>query len=233
MPIISVKNLSVVYGLNHALKNVSFDVMAGDYVCLAGPNGAGKTTLAKALLGLTPVQSGIIEIFDVKLRDFRDWHKIGYLPQKGSAFNPLVPATTREIVRLGKLSEKKFPKRFSKSDDAIVDQTLESLNILDLADSLYFELSGGQQQRVLLARALVSNPQLLILDEPTTALDPKSRDNFFNLLKNLNRDNKVTIIYITHDLPSIGPLANKLLYIDEGIVFYGKFADFKESDIAS
>jgi zinc transport system ATP-binding protein len=220
--------LSVVYGLNHALRNVSFEVNAGDYIGLAGPNGAGKTTLAKALLGLVPVRSGIIELFGANLRTFHEWRKIGYLPQKGSAFNSLVPATTREIVRLGKLSGKRFPKRFSKSDNIVIDQTLESLNIKNLADSLFFELSGGQQQRVLLARALVSDPQLLILDEPTTALDPQSRDNFFNLLKNLNRDNKVTIIYITHDLPSIGPLANKLLYIDEEIVFFGKFTDFKE-----
>lgn len=228
MPIISVKNLSVAYGLNSALQSVSFEVNAGDYIGLAGPNGAGKTTLAKALLGLIPIQAGIIEIFGENLRDFRGWNKIGYLPQKGSAFNPLVPATAREIVGLGKLSEKKFPKRFSKSDELIVNQTLESLDIEELADSLFSELSGGQQQRVLLARALVCNPQLLILDEPTTALDPKSRDNFFNLLKNINQQNQVAIIYITHDLPSIAAQANKLLYIDKEIIFFGKFADFKE-----
>lgn len=231
MPIISVKNLTASYGLNPALQNVSFEVVAGDYIALTGPNGAGKTTLAKALLGLIPIRGGIIEIFDTNLAEFRQWQKIGYLPQKGSAFNPLVPATAREIVRLGKSSEKKFPKRFSKDDDKIVAQILGSLNIGELADALFFELSGGQQQRVLLARALVSNPQLLILDEPTTALDPQSRDNFFNLLKNLNHDNRVTIIYITHDLPSIGSLANKTLYIDKEIKYFGKFADFKESDI--
>ena len=107
---------------------------------------------------------------------------------------------------------------------------LDSLNIRDLADSLFSELSGGQQQRVILARALVSNPQLLILDEPTTALDPKSRDNFFSLLETLNKENRVTIIYITHDLSSIGTHANKLLYIDKEVVYYGNFSDFKEPD---
>jgi len=230
MPIISVKNLSVVYGQNQALQNVSFEVNAGDYVGLTGPNGAGKTTLAKTLLGLVQKQSGSINLFEKDLREFRDWRKIGYLPQKGSAYNSLVPATSGEIIRLGLLGGKKFPKRFSKNDLAIVDQMLDSLNIRDLADSLFSELSGGQQQRVILARALVSNPQLLILDEPTTALDPKSRDNFFSLLETLNKENRVTIIYITHDLSSIGTHANKLLYIDKEVVYYGNFSDFKEPD---
>jgi len=228
--IIETKDLSVNYGQTEALKDVSFAIEQGDFVGLAGPNGAGKTTLVKAILGLIPVLSGKIELFSITKEKFNDWGKIGYLPQKLSTINALFPATVDEIVILGLLSQKKFPKIITASDYKKVDEILRELGISNLKKRMLSELSGGQQQKVLLARALVSDPQVLIFDEPSTALDPESRESFFQLIQKLNKQKGITIILITHDTGYIGQYANRLLYIDKSLVYFGKFTDFCASE---
>ncbi len=224
--IIETKNLSVHYGQTEALKDVSFAIEQGDFVGLAGPNGAGKTTLIKAILGLLPISKGKIEIFGKTKEMFNDWGKIGYLPQKFSTINALFPATVDEVVMLGLLSQKKFPKRITASDQRKVNDILQELDISDLRKRMLSELSGGQQQKVLLARALVSSPEILIFDEPSTALDPESRESFFQLIQKLNKQNGIAIILITHDTGYIGQYANKLLYIDKSLIYFGKFSEF-------
>lgn len=224
--IIETKKLFVHYGETEALQDVSFAIEKGDFVGLAGPNGAGKTTLIKAVLGLLPISKGKIELFGRTKEKFNEWGKIGYLPQKFSTINALFPATVDEVVILGLLSQKKFPKRITLSDQKKVSDILEKLNITKLKNRMLFELSGGQQQKVLLARALVSNPEILILDEPSTALDPQSRESFFQLIRKLNKQNGIAIILITHDTGYVGQYANKLLYIDRKLIFFGKIKDF-------
>lgn len=228
--IIETKNLSVNYGQTEALKDVSLAIEQGDFLGLAGPNGAGKTTLVKAILGLTPVLNGKIELFGIAKEKFNDWGKIGYLPQKLSTINALFPATVDEVVMLGLLSQKKFPKRIEAVDRKKVNETLKELGIDNLKKRMLLELSGGQQQKVLLARALVSDPQVLIFDEPSTALDPESRESFFQLIQKLNKQKGITIILITHDTGYIGQYANKLLYIDKSLIYFGKFTDFCTSE---
>lgn len=224
--ILSVKNLHFGYGPAEVLSDVTFAVEKGDYIALAGPNGAGKTTLIKTVLGLLEKFRGTAELFGQDMKSFDGWGRIGYLPQRVNAFNPLFPATVKEVVGLGLLSQKRFPKKFNKKDDAKIMQTLDLMDISDLKDKLVGELSVGQQQRVFLSRALVSNPELLILDEPSTALDPKSRESFFELIEKLNQKQGITIILITHDIAQVGQYANKLLYLDKRVVFYGRFDDF-------
>lgn len=232
--IIEVINLTVNYDEIEAIKSVSFSVKKGDFVGLVGPNGGGKTTLAKAILGLIPKRKGKIFLFGKEQKNFNQFSKIGYLPQKQSNINQLFPATVEEIVFLGLLSQKKRPKIFSKQDKEKIDETLSFLKIFNLKNKILFDLSGGQQQKVFLARALVSDPQLLILDEPSTALDPASREDFFKLVKKLNQEKKTTVILITHDTGYIGSYANKLLYIDRRLVFFGRISDFcQDGDIAS
>jgi zinc transport system ATP-binding protein len=228
--IIETKNLSVYYGQTEALKDVSFAIEQGDFVGLAGPNGAGKTTLIKAILGLLPISKGKIELFGKTKEKFDDWGKIGYLPQKFSTINALFPATVDEVVMLGLLSQKKFPKRITASDQKKVNDILQGLDIINLRKRMLSELSGGQQQKVLLARALVSSPEILIFDEPSTALDPESRESFFQLIQKLNKQNGIAIILITHDTSYIGQYANKLLYIDKSLIYFGKFSDFCVSE---
>lgn len=230
MPIISVKNLEVKYDGRQIFSGISFDIEKGDYIGIAGQNGSGKTTLIKAVLGLIKSEKGEIRIDGVSLDHFKDWQKIGYLPQSLALSNPLFPATVKEIVALGLLSQKTFPKRIGKKDDEKILEALKLLNISDIQGKLIGELSGGQQQRVFLAHALVSNPEILILDEPTTALDPEIRESFFGTIRRLNREKGVTILLISHDVGYIGQFATKLLYLDKSIVFYGPFRKFCESE---
>jgi zinc transport system ATP-binding protein len=224
--IIEVKNLSVHYGQTEALKNISFEIEKGDFIGLAGPNGGGKTTLIKAILNLIPISNGEIKILGNSIERFNDWSKIGYLPQKSSTINALFPATVDEIITLGLLSQKKIPKRITQNDKIKVNQILKELGISDLKNRMISELSGGQQQKVLLARALVSNPEILIFDEPSTALDPNSRESFFALVQKLNKKDGIAIILITHDTGYIGSYANKLLYLDRELKYFGKIEGF-------
>lgn len=224
--VISINNISVSYDKTKALENITLKIEEGDFVGLVGPNGGGKTTLARTILGLVPMNSGNILLFNQEIKTFESFQKIGYLPQKHTGINPLFPATVEEVIALGLLSTKKGIKQINRDDLIKVTEVMKNLGITNLKGKLISELSGGQQQKVLLARAIVSGPKLLILDEPSTALDPNSREQFFIQLKNLNIQKQTTIILITHDTGYIGKYANKLLYIDRKLVFYGKIEDF-------
>ena len=225
-PILSVKNLCFSYGPPEVLCEITFDVGKGDYVGLVGPNGSGKTTIIRIILGLLEPEKGAVILFGTNPSAFGDRHKIGYLPQKLTNFNPHFPATVKEVVSLGLLSKKGFPKRVAKDDEVLINEAMALTDVLDIKDALIGELSGGQQQRVLVARAIVNKPELLILDEPTTALDPEAREKFFKVLYELNLRENVTLILVTHDIASIGKYASKLLYLDKKIIFYGSFEDF-------
>lgn len=227
--VIFTEHLNVRYHAEMVLADVTFTVSPGDYVGLVGPNGAGKTTLIKTLLGLLAPESGRVEIFGQAVTRFSEWSRIGYLPQRVASFNPLFPATVKEVVGIGLLGDKTFPKRFFPGDGKKIQQALDLLEISHLRGKLVSELSGGEQQRVFLARAIVSDPGLLILDEPVTALDPQTRDNFFAIINRFNREKVTTIIMVTHDVGGIGQYANKFLYLDKKLVFYGPFSDFCRS----
>ncbi len=220
MNILEVKNLTVLYQNDKVLDNISFNMIRGDYIALVGPNGAGKTTMIKAVLNLINNYSGEIII---------NTEKVGYVQQRLSLNDYSFPATVFEIVRTGLIKQKKFPRIFVKKDNDKTKAILESSGIYDLKDKMIGKLSGGQLQKVLLARALISDPELLFLDEPTTALDPASRDGFYKTVKRLNEDNKMTIVLITHDFGSAGLFAKKLMYIDTNLVFYGSFEEFCKS----
>jgi zinc transport system ATP-binding protein len=227
--VLEIKNLSFSYSGSNVIDNLSLTIERGSFIALAGPNGAGKTTLAKLILSLEKSNSGIIKIFGESDKKNIAWHKIGYLAQRANLFNPLFPAEVREVVALGLLSTKKYPKKINRDDVKKINEILDTLGILDLKNKSVNELSGGQQQRVFLARALVNNPELLILDEPSTALDPETRASFFSLIKKLNQEKGITIILITHDTAQAGQYADQLLYLDKKIIFFGLFTDFCHS----
>ncbi|MCL2761016.1 MAG: metal ABC transporter ATP-binding protein [Desulfuromonadales bacterium] len=228
--ILTAQNLSCGYDGMEVLRDISFRVQEGDYVGIVGPNGSGKSTLVKMVLGLVKHDKGSVDLFGTPQREFQDWRKVGYLPQRIKFFNHNFPGTVEEVIRLGLLSKKSFPKRFGKEDEAAVLETMEKMGIADLRHRLVGELSGGQQQRVLLARAMVNQPSLLILDEPTTALDPETRDHFYELLDDLNKKSSTTIMLITHDTWSIGNYASRFIYVDKKIIFDGTFSDFCKSE---
>lgn len=225
--ILSVEALNVSYGKHKVLENISFSLNQGDYVGIVGPNGSGKTTLVRTLLGLIEADSGKIH-FGNGLELAR--HRIGYLPQIAITTDSLFPAKVREIVEMGLLVQKKFPKILHKEDKRKVEMILEELGISDLRSKKIGQLSGGQQQRVLLARAMVGEPEILILDEPTSALDPKIRADFYAMIKDLNRNKNVTILLVSHDIGSIGQYTNKMLYLDHRLIFFGDYRDFCHSN---
>jgi zinc transport system ATP-binding protein len=224
--LVDVSELSVHYQMATALAGVSCQVHAGDYLGIVGPNGSGKSTLIRAMLGLTAPAAGEIRLFGGALDEFCDWQRIGYLPQRITHVALQFPGTVEEVVRLGLLGGKRFPRRAGRQDGPAVTRVLELMGIGHLRRRLVGELSGGQQQRVLLARALVGQPELLIMDEPTTALDPETRENFYALLQQLNGQDGTTVILVTHDTGSIGKYATRLLYLDKRVIFDGSFVDF-------
>ncbi len=224
--IVSTELLSCSYREGRVLEDVSFQVERGDYVGIVGPNGSGKSTLVKALLGLVTISKGSATLFGTPLSGFRDWQKVGYLPQSLHLVNPVFPATVHETVGLGLLSLKRFPKRLNRADNEKISNILDELGISELKYKLIGELSGGQLQRVLLARAIVNDPELLVLDEPTAALDPETRGRFYAMIADINRSRGVTILLVTHDSGAIGEHASKMLYLDKKILFYGSFDEF-------
>lgn len=221
MELLRVKNLNVKYHNSFVLKNISFSVISGDYIAIVGPNGAGKTTLIKTLLGLISKDSGEIE-FETK--------KIGYLPQVFFLNDPKFPANVEEIIESGLFSSKRKLNLFSKIDSKKVDYIIKELEIENLKKKVIGKLSGGELQKVLLARALISEPEILFLDEPTTALDPVSRENFYKKLNHLNTNKNITILLISHDIGSVGKYAKKILYLDRELIFFGTFKEFCESN---
>lgn len=225
--VVSVRGLSFRYDTKTVLSNVSFSVAAGDYVGLVGPNGSGKSTLVRLILGLEKPTMGSVSLFDQPPGQFGQWEKVGYLPQKTTALGRFFPATVREVVALGLVPKRRTALNGHHKD--AVERAMELMSIQEIKNKLIGELSGGQQQRVLLARALVKEPQLLILDEPTVAIDPEIRERFSEVILDLNRTRGVTILLVTHDTASIGKYAQKLLYLDREMIFYGGFDEFCHS----
>jgi zinc transport system ATP-binding protein len=226
--VVSVKNVSYGYGYpssSFVLDNISFSVNLGDIIGIIGPNGAGKSTLFRCMLGLIDDYRGQITTFgeDVK-KSKKALQKIGYIPQQ-RLIDQSFPATVQEIVSLGINGTNKHR---SKEEEEIVS-AIKIVELEDLKDRRIGELSGGQQQRVLIAKALVNDAKLLILDEPTTSIDVETQNKFYSLLKILNQKNKVTIIWSSHDLEAISKLANKLVCINRTMFFHGDAHEFFSS----
>ncbi|MBO5911603.1 MAG: metal ABC transporter ATP-binding protein [Elusimicrobiaceae bacterium] len=224
--IIKADNLRFAYRRVPVLENVSFDVQRGDYIGIIGPNGGGKTTLLKLILGLEKGE-GKISLFNTPLDQFTDWQKIGYLAQKSPVSQSGFPISAEEVVLMG-LSQH-LGSRVSVGELKQVHAAMQKTRTREYAGKIFHDLSIGQQQRVLLARALVSHPEILILDEPSTALDAQSREMFFDLLGELNRKHGVTILLITHDTGEVGKHISKFMYVDKTVVFFGTKSEFCHS----
>jgi zinc transport system ATP-binding protein len=220
---ISVQGVSCTYQGHTVLDDVSFDISAGEYIGIVGPNGSGKTTLVKAMLGLVPLEGGSVHWQGRLLSEgLPSW--VGYLPQKATAIDRRFPASVRDMIVTGLLCGNE-EKMTSKTISHAVEAAAGEMGIIDLLDTRIGELSGGQQQRVFLARALAHRPRVLMLDEPTTALDPTVRDSFYATLARMHAQG-VTVVMVTHDAGTIGAYVSKMLYIDKRVVFYGRMDEF-------
>jgi zinc transport system ATP-binding protein len=206
------------------LNDISFSINKGDLLGVIGPNGAGKTTLFSCMLGLLKNYRGEIKIFgqDIRKNNSLVLQSIGYIPQQKSIEQGF-PATVQEIVSLGLIGKKNLSK----------DKLAHALEMVDLSGQNHRrigELSGGQQQRVLIAKALVHEPRLLILDEPTTGVDVKTQNKFYSLLKNLNQENNLSIIWASHDLNAVKKIASKVMCLNRNMFFHGETSEFFAND---
>jgi len=210
--IVEIKNLTIEYPGVKAVDNVSFSVEQNDFLGIIGPNGAGKSTLFSCMLGLNNQYDGSISFFGKNIRESKKYLKdVGYVPQK-PIFEKNFPATVREVVRMGLRK---------KSDENRVDKVLQDVWIHELSHKRIGDLSGGQQQRVFIAKALVGDPKILILDEPVTGIDSQSTELFYGILRELNKKQNITIIWSSHDLDAVNRLANKVACLDRTLFFHG------------
>ncbi|MBY0010404.1 metal ABC transporter ATP-binding protein [Paenibacillus typhae] len=217
---IEIEDLSFSYGEQKVISGLSYTVKERDFLGIIGSNGAGKTTLMKMIVGLLPPTSGDIKLFGQSVRKFKDWERIGYVPQK-NAFNPLFPATVREVVLSGLYNNKNLIRRVSKAQQRQCDDALEVMRIQDIADKRVGQLSGGQQQRVFLARALINHPDLLILDEPTVGIDAETQAGFFELIFHMHAHHHMTFLMVSHDIDMIKSyLGNEPVQSNGKINFY-------------
>ncbi len=214
---VKVNNLTVVYenGVN-ALHNVSFEVKEGEFLGIIGPNGGGKSTLLKAILGLIKSNDGSVEIFGEPV--YKSKSQIGYVPQF-SQMNTTFPISVKEVVLSGFLTSGKPLIRYSKEQIDKADEVLKLLNIFKHKEKLVSELSGGERQRLLIARALISQPKILVLDEPTASIDPVSSENIFDVLSSLKN---VTIIVVTHDMFAVSTKIRSLACLNKTLVYHGE-----------
>lgn len=225
-PLIKCEHVDLGYENQDAVINVNMEVCPGDYLCIVGENGSGKSTLIKGLLGLLKPSGGKLTVAE-ELKTTG----IGYLPQQTAAQKDF-PASVREVVLSGCLSRSGRRPFYSKTEKDIASANMEKLGITQLANQCYRELSGGQQQRVLIARALCATRELLILDEPITGLDPMAIQDFYSMIRKLNREDKVAIIMVSHDLRNAVEEANKILHLQKQVLFYGPAHDYMNSKAA-
>ncbi len=217
VPIFDVKNLNFRVDNQNILSNISLEIFKAEYIAIIGPNGGGKTTLVRMLLGLETPTSGEVKLYGKKLKDFKKWHKIGFVPQRASHVDASFPATVEDIVNMGRVSKRKLFSKKSKEDVEAVQDAMIKMDVYDLKDKMVGNLSGGQRQRVMCARALASNPEILILDEPNTGVDVVSQNRFYALLRKLNQEDKITIVFITHDIGVIADDIARLFTVNEKI----------------
>jgi len=221
LKVVEIDHLTIEYPDVKAIDDVSFIVNQGDFLGIIGPNGAGKSTLFASMLSLNTKYKGTIKFFNTDIRKSKNYLKeIGYVPQK-PIFERNFPATVNDVVKMGLQKE---------SDENKIDEILQQLWIHELSERRIGELSGGQQQRVFIAKALVNNPKILILDEPVTGIDQQSIDLFYSILKELNSKQNITIIWSSHDLDAVQKLANHVACLNRTLFFHGESDDFFENN---
>ena len=222
------ENISVGYEDGIVVSDVSFELNRGDYVCIVGENGAGKSSLLKGILGLAKIQGGKLEYGDGMSRA-----DVGYLPQQKD-YQKNFPATVKEVVMSGFLNKMGLRPYYNRVEKAKAIEILSDFGMADYVRASFGSLSGGQKQRVLLARAMCATDKLLLLDEPTTGLDPVATEELYELLKRLNREKKTTILMVSHDLNKAVSDAGLILHVNKrsGCGYFGPADKYLDSEAA-
>lgn len=223
--IIELERVCFSYNSEEVIKDISLEIHKGDYVGIVGPNGGGKTTLLKLMLGLLKPDQGVIKLFAVDIQEFKEWSKIGYVPQK-TYIEMNFPVTVQELVAMGRYGKRGLFHFPTKEDREKALNALQQVNMLEYKDRQISSLSGGQQQRVFIARALASEPEIIFLDEPTVGVDVKTQKQFYTLLRKLNKELALTLVLVTHELDVVAHQSSELGYINRTLEYYGDPEEF-------
>jgi hypothetical protein len=214
--VISIKDLSFSYNGNvNILENLCCDIYKKDFIAIIGANGSGKSTFLKLILRELTFTKGKIEIDNIDIKNFKNWDKIGYVPQITEGSIPTFPITALEIVTLNLYKKMGLFKFSKKTHIEIAKRALSQVNMLDFANCPINKLSGGQKQRVMIAKALINEPKILIFDEPTTGIDKESKETLFKILTHLNKIHSITIILVTHELEIMKKNITKIFEIKD------------------
>ncbi len=214
--IIEIQDVSFSYGGEPVFSKIGFSIRQGDFAAIIGSNGTGKSTLLRLILGELAPTAGDVRLFGQDIRRFRDWPRIGYMPQNALKTGADFPASVREIVQANLYAQVglcRFPSRAQRKK---ATEALSKVGMAGYEKRLISALSGGQQQRVMLARVLVGEPEMMILDEPTAGVDAATVDALYELLLRLNREKGLTIVMVTHDVARVSEYASRILCLEEG-----------------
>ncbi len=233
--VIDIDHLSFRYDKEVVLEDINLSIPKGAFLGIVGPNGSGKSTLLKLILGLLKPKEGEIRLFGQSQQKFKDRDRIGYVSQKANSFNTGFPATVTEVVSSGLTKKVGMFRMIGKKHSPQVEKAIESVGMSPFASRNIGELSGGQQQRVFIARALVSEPEVLILDEPTVGVDSRNVAAFYEMLEHLNKDLDITLLLVTHDIGTISSKVTHVACLNKQLHFHGnteEFENLRESDLS-
>lgn len=217
--IIELHQVGFAYEHTAVLKNINLVIHRGDYLGVVGPNGGGKTTLLKIILGLLKPSIGIVHVHTPRA-------SLGYVSQTLNVIDRHFPVTVQEVVAMGRIAQRGLWHRLTVVDQSNVTEALTQVGMLNFSNRLIGDLSGGQQQRVFIARALVAQPTILILDEPTDGVDAQHQEQFYSLLRHLNTHLQLTLVLVSHDLDRVSKEATELACINQTLVYHGSPAKF-------
>lgn len=229
--LVSVRDVSFSYDGPPVVEHVTFSIFKGDFLAILGPNGSGKTTLLKIMLGLLKPEQGEIRIMGKPAPEFDARHEIGYVPQKATHIDPFFPASVKEVVAMALLSHKTIFRLSKRQETAAVRNALGRVDMGPYENRPIGSLSGGQQQRVFIARALVTQPRILFLDEPTTGVDSKTKERFYEMLGRLNLRQGLTIVQVTHDIGIVNKHIRQVACLNQRLTYHGTHEDFCRSGV--
>jgi len=229
--IIEVSGVSFAYNEDLVLENVDLNIHKGDYLGVIGPNGGGKTTLIKIMLGLLTPKVGVVKMFGEDIQTFKDWWKVGYVPQKVINFDVNFPATVYEVVAMGRYGKRGLFKSLTKEDKKIINEALRQVEMEGFKDRIIGDLSGGQQQRVFIARALAGQPEVIFLDEPMAGVDSLAQDQFYQLLKKLNHELGLTLVFISHDIEAVVNEVTEIAFVNRKLSYDDNPKSFVKEDM--
>lgn len=231
-PLLEFDEVWFAYDGEPVLRDITFALTEGEFMAVLGPNGSGKTTILKLALGLLKPLQGSVKILGQDPTKFRDWSRVGYVPQRVEAVQSRFPATVREVVEFGLYSGFDPLRLFKRGARAKAMESLEMVGIADLWNRRVSDISVGQQQRMLIARAMSRQPELLLMDEPVAGVDAAGQEAFHSLVRRLNKDLGITVMMISHDIGAVMREATTCACVNREIVFHGEVHKMRTEDLS-